>query len=886
MEQRNTGGDDAKNNDDLENAGDTVVASAATDRGRGSCGLSKKNRNRKAATEADVGAVSIGINESFAGKASAASASDDAPWPKSNGLGKKGLNRKAATEAEVGAGSVGNNGSSGIPVGPRQCNATAAPAAASASREQRELYGLSKKAFNRRAATEADVGAVSVGSRESSAGTPGSSSAQSGTPSALSSNADAADSLNDSKSNIMANGTAPYLGYLDDDTGTSSQQILSSETTPVRDDAQPTEQPGAHHGGTQQHASVSSFDSSPVADSPATPPQVSLEGLATARPVSERHLPNIEALPVDTDEMERKEARKRDLRRCFFLGTMLLVLVAMVIALGLIFWMKRENKQYPTEAPSLAPTSAPSAFPTGSLDLLMEGLPNHTQQSLAEFGTPQWKAWDWLSDYQNIASLPEWRQEQLFAMATFFYSFGGEHWNPLVKDRWMDVTKDECHWFSTGLGQFTNGTYKEYPKWEQKTPCNEHGQFILLDLSQLQLENQPVNPFIPREISMLTALKKIKIVRSGVRAPLELMLPAELRAMSNFTEINLGINFLSGSVPTEIGLWTRLEIFSIGGGELTGTVPSELGLLTNLDFLSLANNNLASTLPTELGRATKLARLYMERNFLNGAIPFAELAQMSGLEELNLNSNNLNGSISTSVGQMTSLKSMYLETNRLEGPIPTEVGLMTSLQTFHVHKNNLSGLLPEELNETIGLRLDDNSFTGTVPSNLCTVLWCDDCTSNSTPSLVSTCSDLIDYPAWPGRSPKIPNGTSDTLVPVALNVRTDIYPEDISWVWEQSSNNSNMTWELVQGSDGPLQFEIHLYSHTFLLAPGIPCRLVITDRYKDGFFYFSWMSMLGSNQRILYNLGTDGSVSPFSQLIVVLEVLEDGNVYVVPEVVA
>jgi len=41
--------------------------------------------------------------------------------------------------------------------------------------------------------------------------------------------------------------------------------------------------------------------------------------------------------------------------------------------------------------------------------------------------TPHWKAWNWLSSHQNLTNLVKWRKKQLFAMAAFFFAFGGEH---------------------------------------------------------------------------------------------------------------------------------------------------------------------------------------------------------------------------------------------------------------------------------------------------------------------------------------------------------------------------------------------------------------------------------------------------------------------------
>ena len=55
-----------------------------------------------------------------------------------------------------------------------------------------------------------------------------------------------------------------------------------------------------------------------------------------------------------------------------------------------------------------------------------------------------------------------------------------------------------------------------------------------------------------------------------------------------------------------------------GQNKLYGTMPSELGLLTNLEVLSLANNRLTGTIPIELGALQSLTNLDLSGNSLTG----------------------------------------------------------------------------------------------------------------------------------------------------------------------------------------------------------------------------------------------------------------------------
>ena len=49
--------------------------------------------------------------------------------------------------------------------------------------------------------------------------------------------------------------------------------------------------------------------------------------------------------------------------------------------------------------------------------------------------------------------------------------------------------------------------------------------------------------------------------------------------------------------------------FDLGWNQLNGTIPTELGFLTNLELLfSLAYNNLSGPIPTTLGQLTALCK--------------------------------------------------------------------------------------------------------------------------------------------------------------------------------------------------------------------------------------------------------------------------------------
>jgi len=54
---------------------------------------------------------------------------------------------------------------------------------------------------------------------------------------------------------------------------------------------------------------------------------------------------------------------------------------------------------------------------------------------------------------------------------------------------------------------------------------------------------------------------------------------------------------------------------------LQGTIPTEIGDLSNLQIINLKGNNLSGNIPTEIGRLSSLQELYLEYNFLSGEMP-------------------------------------------------------------------------------------------------------------------------------------------------------------------------------------------------------------------------------------------------------------------------
>ena len=130
---------------------------------------------------------------------------------------------------------------------------------------------------------------------------------------------------------------------------------------------------------------------------------------------------------------------------------------------------------------------------------------------------------------------------------------------------------------------------------------------------------------------------------------------------------------LSGWDGVTVDPWTgRVVMVDVGRWELGGEIPAALSQLTALQVLRLDGNQLSGPIPPELGRLSHLRELNLGPNDLSGAIP-GELGALTNLEELNLYDNDLSGEIPAELGNLPRLRVLILYANRLEGCIPTSL---------------------------------------------------------------------------------------------------------------------------------------------------------------------------------------------------------------------
>ncbi|KAK3249510.1 hypothetical protein CYMTET_41063 [Cymbomonas tetramitiformis] len=92
---------------------------------------------------------------------------------------------------------------------------------------------------------------------------------------------------------------------------------------------------------------------------------------------------------------------------------------------------------------------------------------------------------------------------------------------------------------------------------------------------------------------------------------------------------------VNGTIPTEIGLLTRLTLLVIAQTtHITGPIPTEIGSLTQLTQMDLSANSLTGIIPTEFGALDALQSLRIDGNSFTFTIPLERMASMDSLTRL------------------------------------------------------------------------------------------------------------------------------------------------------------------------------------------------------------------------------------------------------------
>ncbi|CAO2198566.1 unnamed protein product [Urochloa humidicola] len=308
--------------------------------------------------------------------------------------------------------------------------------------------------------------------------------------------------------------------------------------------------------------------------------------------------------------------------------------------------------------------------------------------------------------------------------------------------------------------------------------CGELTVLVLTNLTASPGEQPEFNAFVsglPMEVLTIPALE----VLWAPRANLDGRLPLSRNGTCGLRALNLGQNYIAGTVPPWFGECQGLTFLDLSSNKLVGSMPEELaiGCLTylNVSGNSLSGQLLSSTesqcssrligddivmqyynelvgnvligspFGSELGGIANVALHDFSNNGFDGPLPslavsvgrnysyglwlngnmfnstlsarFFGFCKVASGVAVNLSNNQLSGSLDM-LPSCISVHNFDAGYNNFSGSIPTGVSGLHFLRSLVLSGNNLTGQIPGQFGDLADLevlRLDHNRLSGNIP---------------------------------------------------------------------------------------------------------------------------------------------------------------------------
>ena len=176
-------------------------------------------------------------------------------------------------------------------------------------------------------------------------------------------------------------------------------------------------------------------------------------------------------------------------------------------------------------------------------------------------------------------------------------------------------------------------------------------------------------------------------------------LPTQIgRLSSTLLLLDANANYISGTIPTEIGLMSTLTAFWTFDNLLSGTIPTEIGNAGALFSVMVYGNHISGTLPTQIGGLTSLGSMVQPPAFIEAPKPGV-------LGQDGTYANELDGLMRAGsrygfqIGQ--SFDTSRSSANTISGSIPSQLAFNSSISRWYADGLRLSGTIPAELNAVL-----------------------------------------------------------------------------------------------------------------------------------------------------------------------------------------
>mmetsp|Transcript_13690 Transcript_13690/g.34430 ORF Transcript_13690/g.34430 Transcript_13690/m.34430 type:complete len:821 (+) Transcript_13690:219-2681(+) len=281
--------------------------------------------------------------------------------------------------------------------------------------------------------------------------------------------------------------------------------------------------------------------------------------------------------------------------------------------------------------------------------------------------------------------------------------------------RWLSAA-DECQWGGVACGKTvvdeitidTDGKGSNVPI---KSTMKR------LAVTSIVLADQNLKGSIVTELTVLPMLQVLDLSHNELQGTVS-------EGFGSLQTLRLQYNALQGNIPKNLfSSKSVMKELNIGSNFMTGTIPDEVGLASQMTDLYLFGNKFTGSIP-RLGNMP-IVNFHAQENDLSGVMPFDygyDGPWTKTLQEWWVYDNKLTGPLSSNLGFVTNLEDMRVNNNELTGSIPESIEDLQRLFRFDLHMNSLTGTIPESIGslpQLRDLRLQFNDFGGVVPSSLC-----------------------------------------------------------------------------------------------------------------------------------------------------------------------
>jgi hypothetical protein len=286
------------------------------------------------------------------------------------------------------------------------------------------------------------------------------------------------------------------------------------------------------------------------------------------------------------------------------------------------------------------------------------------------------------------------------------------------------------------------------------------------------------------------------------------------------THIELNSTQLAGSLPDNIGVFSKLRRLRLFNNSIQGTIPDSLLHISTLKLLNLGQNRISGTLPEFTSTSLYLSRLSLNKNAISGTIP-ASICRHTNL-------------VVFEISQLT----------RMHGSIPDCFSALTALASLRVADIGLTGTVPIDLcNERVMNGLSPNTFgcdaiacpVGTfqraVGRQFSDVTPCIPCNVPSNVIGTTTCQwHEINVPSLP------PSTEGSTAGPKPSYSANSYMPSEAPVRWNSQSPTSTTTYSpsFIPPSSEPgtqyISMEPSFAEDITTSAPNIPVQIDLPSR--------------------------------------------------------